>query len=175
MLDRVADGDSVAEGELYTRLYEELKSQADVYMRRQPAGHTLQATALVHEAYTRLFRGADTRWANRGHFLAFAAKAMRSVLVDHARGKNRARRGTPKQMTMNHIEADLKKQGIEIVDLDDVLSRFAEKDPRGAQIVELRFFGGLTMDEIASVLDVPKRSVERDWLSARVWLGRELR
>ncbi|MDH3592397.1 MAG: ECF-type sigma factor [Planctomycetota bacterium] len=176
LLQRVADGDAVAENELFSRLYNDLKSQAERYMRRQPRDHTLQSTALVHEAYARLFRGASTRWANRSHFLNVAAKAMRSVLVDHARSKHRQKRGGGHdRVSFDRIERAMKAQGIELLELDDALHAFAEKDPRAAKVVELRFFAGLSMGEVASVMDVPKRNVERDWTTAKIWLGQRLR
>ena len=146
------------------------------YMAQQSADHTLQTTAVLHEAYLKLVAGAETNWENRAHFYGVAAKAMRHVLVDHAR-----RRGTAKgggQINMVTLDEDIAISGgigAQMVALDDALTALAKLDPRKGQVVELRYFGGLSVDEVARALKVSPETVARDWQFAKTYLQRELR
>jgi len=171
ILRRVADGDPAARSELFDRAYRELHDQAARLMRNQVPSHTLQPTALVHETFLRLARAQGSAWADRTHFLAVAARAMRSVLVDHARGKGRAKRGGDRAaVPLDRLQLAVEERGIDPLVLDEALRDLAGRDERAARVVELRFFGGLTMPEIAEHLGVATRTVEREWELARAWL-----
>ena len=168
-------GDEAALQELTPLVYEELRRLAHRYMERQRPDHTLQTTALVHEAYLRLVDQERPSFANRSHFFAVAAKAMRQILVDHARSQARQKRGAG----ANRVELDEgamvspePAQGI--VDLNDALERLATVDSRKAHVVELRYFGGLNQDEIAVVLKISAVTVRRDWVFAKAWLYDQL-
>lgn len=162
--------------DLFGQAYDELRRLARGYLRRERAGHSLQATELVNEAYLRLERGAGVDWAGRTHFFAVAARAMRRVLVDHARARGRRKRfGGLRRVTLPDGVAGAREVDIEVLlDLDRAITRLAELDERQARLVELRFFAGLNMAEVAEVLGVSKRTAEGDWAHARVWLQREL-
>lgn len=154
-------------------LYGELRRLAQSYLSRENPGHTLQGTALVHEAYVRLMGQASVDWQSRGHFFAVAAQAMRRILVEHARKQNRAKRNPGFKIQLD--ESMLLGGDYSVYsDLDDALNRLAALDNRRAQVVELRFFGGLSGEEIAQHLSVSPATVQRDWLIARSWLYREL-
>jgi RNA polymerase sigma-70 factor (ECF subfamily) len=178
-LARIVAGDKSAYDDLIPLIYDELHLVASSMMRRERVHHTLQTTALVNEACIRLLRLENVAWEDRAHFIRVAASAMRRVLVDHARGKNRQRRGsgvTP--LPLDEIE----RQGavffdypdLRILALDAALDKLAEVEDRKAQVVELLYFGGLTREEVADVLGVTRRTVYRDWSLARLWLIREL-
>ncbi|MBI5435326.1 MAG: RNA polymerase subunit sigma-70 [Planctomycetes bacterium] len=175
LLRRVEAGDAEAANELFAVLQQELRALAGELMRAERAGHTLQPTALVHEAWLKLFGGATVHASDRAHFLRAAARAMRHVLVDHARGKRCAKRDAGKlealDLTLAAVEGP---EQVELVALDEALLRFAELDPVGARVVELRFFAGLGNDEVAAVLGVSTPTVERAWRAARLWLSRAL-
>ena len=160
-----------------TRLvYEELRQLAHKYMSGQRAGHTLQTTALVNEAYLRLAGQGDPGFANRSHFLAVAATAMRQVLVDYARSALRQKRGSgAKAVTLDEAAILSPEPTREILDLNEALEKLAALDPRKARVVELQYFGGLSQDEIAAILDVSAVTVRRDWTFSRAWLYAELR
>ena len=162
--------------ELLERIYDELRSMATAYMRQERAEHTLQPTALVNEAYLKLAGSADLAEGGRSKFMGFAARAMRQVLVDNARSKGAAKRGGDwRRVTMAGIaDADKPCGTIDTLALDDALTRLAEIDPRVASVVELRFFGGLTIADAAEALDVSTATVESDWAFARAWLKREI-
>ena len=176
LLERASSGDAAARATLFDVLYRELRRLAEAAMRAERANHTLQPTALVHEAYLRL-AGAHGRFESRAHFLDVAASAMRRVLVDHARGRNAHKRGRGATLvTLDDLE-DLPQPAAEDVDLvvlDDALSRLAALDARQGQIVELRFFGGLSVEETAAVLGVSERTIKREWQMSRAWLRREM-
>jgi RNA polymerase sigma-70 factor (ECF subfamily) len=175
LLHRAEDGDDGAKAELFETLYEDLHSQASRLMRGQLANHTLQPTALVNEAYLRLARGGGGHWADRQHFLAVAAKAMRCVVVDHARGKQRKKRGGDAvAVPLSSLTLAFENHVVDLIALDEALHKLDERDARAARVVELRFFGGLSVAEAAAVLGAPVRSMERDWELARAWLFREL-
>ena len=169
-----SDGDTTALDRLLPAVYRELHRQAERYMQAQPPGHTLQTTALVHEAYLRLAIRGDPQWNGRAHFFGVAAKAMRSILVDHARARAAAKRGgggTP--VTLTNLE-DTDGQELDVLDLDDALRRLAELDPRKGSLVELRYFAGLTGEETAEVLGISPSTADRHWIFARAWLQAEV-
>lgn len=162
-------------GEAVSRLYAELRALAASCLQRERSGHTLQATALVHEAFLRLVDQRQIDWRNRAHVLALAAQSIRRILVDHARGKKSDKRGGRRlRLTLDENLSFLKDSQVDLLDLEEALKRLAELDERQCRVVELRFFGGLRVDEAAGVLGVSPRTVEDDWHMARAWLRREL-
>lgn len=176
LLQAWAAGDQAALDELLPLVYDDLRRQARRYMRGQTPGHTLQTTALVHEAYLRLAGQSAVDWQSRAHFFGVAAKAMRSILVDHARARSAAKRGgSARAITLNDAGKIPGPQiSVDVLALDDALARLGELDPRKSQLVELRYFGGLGIDEAAAVLGVSPTTVKREWTTARAWLRREL-
>jgi RNA polymerase sigma factor (TIGR02999 family) len=168
-------GDEQALERLMPIVYSELRRMAGNFMRRQNHDHTLQATALVNEAYMRLIDSSRVNWQNRTHFFAICAQLMRRILVDFARKKNSLKRGGDRvQITLSErLDRPVEKHE-DIVSLDEALTRLAEFSPRQAQIVELRYFAGLTDEQIADALEISSRTVRRDWSVARAWLYREL-
>jgi RNA polymerase sigma factor (TIGR02999 family) len=173
------EGDQAAVDELVPLVYGELRRQARRYMRAQPSGHTLQTTALVHETYLRLVGRSRVQWKGRAHFFGVAAKAMRSILVDHARARGAAKRGgAARPVTLGEAgeiaEVADPERGVDVLALDEALARLGELDPRKSQLVELRYFGGLGIEEAAVVLGVSPATVKREWTTARAWLKREL-
>ena len=168
-------GDEAALQRLIPVVYDELRRLARAYMRRERAGHTLQTTAVIHEAYQKLVEAPRVRWQDRAHFLAISAQLMRRVLVDHARSRRYQKRGGNIHLVPLEAAATVHRdQGRDIIAVDDALGALNAIDPRKAQIVELRFFGGLTVQETAEVLKVSPDTVMRDWKLAKVWLLREL-
>jgi RNA polymerase sigma-70 factor, ECF subfamily len=168
-------GDENALEQLMPLVYEELRQMARNYMRRQPSGHTFQTTELIHEAYLKLAAGKEKQWQNRAHFFGVAAKAMRHILVDYAKSKHRDKRGGwQDRITFVEGVAVSSGRSEEIVALDDALNRLAALDERKVRVVEMKFFGGLTFEEIAGVLNVSLITVKRDWQFAQTWLLREL-
>jgi RNA polymerase sigma factor (TIGR02999 family) len=175
ILARFTAGDRRALDELLPILYEELRWMADHYMGREGDGHTLQTTALVHEAYLRLVGCKQVQWKSRSHFLAVAAQAMRRVLTDHARRKSRLKRGGGEKPTT--LDWDVAQKGLPYLDLlalHEALNRLSQTHDRQAKVVELRFFGGLSESEVAEVLGVTRKTVGRDWRFAQAWILREL-
>ncbi len=168
-------GDKAALDALMPIVYDELRRLAKRYMRRQNPGHTLQTTALVNEAYLRLIDSSRVRWQDRTHFFAIAAQLMRRILVDFARARNSLKRGGEQiQITLDErIEAPFEKE-TDLVALDEALQKLEKLSRRQSQIVELRYFGGLSEEEIAETLEISTRTVRRDWSLARAWLYREL-
>ena len=168
-------GDAQARDELLSVVYEGLKRQAASYMRRERRDHTLQPTALVHEAFLRLIKQHGVDWQNRAHFFAIAAQMMRRILVDHAREQSAAKRPCPDQRTSldEHIASTLPPD-VEVLMLDSALNELAALDARQAQIVELRYFGGLSEQEVAAALSVSRATVTREWQAARAWLYRRM-
>jgi RNA polymerase sigma factor (TIGR02999 family) len=157
-------------------VYEELHRQAAAYMRRERPGHTIQATALVHEAYLRLMKEPNTRWQNRAHFCAIAANSMRQILVERARARRRLKRaGDQQRITLSDAIPAATPEALDVELLDASLTRLTELDPELARVVELRFFGGLSIEETAEVLEVSPATVKRSWATARAWLKREMR
>jgi RNA polymerase sigma factor (TIGR02999 family) len=179
LLDRASAGDPKATSELMPLVYNELRRLAASYLRRERPGQTLQATALVHEAYVRLIGEKAHHWQNRTHFLAIAALSMRQILVQRARARKAAKRGgDPERITLDEglIAAPRQNAGdeIDLVALDAALEKLAALNQRQAKIVELRYFGGLSVEEAGEVLDISPATVKRDWTLARAWLKREL-
>jgi RNA polymerase sigma factor (TIGR02999 family) len=175
LLRQWSDGDRAAFDALLPLVYDELRRLAGSFFRHERPGHTLQTTALVHEAYFRLAGQDRVAWQNRPHFFAIAAQAMRRVLVDHARRLAAARRIGPEARTPIGLAAELAVADCaELLDLDDALLRLTELSPRQARIVELRFFAGMTVAEAAEALELSVPTVVRDWRFARAWLRREL-
>ena len=167
-------GDQAALDELIPLVYDELRRVARRYMRRESQGHTLQTSALVNEAYLRLIDQNSVQWQNRAHFFGVAAQLMRRILVDHARSRLRAKRGGGVQMVSLTEQAVADKEVAEVIALDNALKNLAEMDPRKSQVVEMKFFGGLTTEEVAEVLKVTSRTVEREWRKAKAWLNRAI-
>jgi RNA polymerase sigma factor (TIGR02999 family) len=161
--------------DLFLPVYEELRAIAAAHFRRGAASRTLQPTVLVHEAYLRLARETASRWKSRGHFLAVAAKAMRQVLIDHHRRRSAEKRGGRlERISISSVEPAADAPEVDFLALNEALERLEALDGRQAKVVELRFFGDLSMEEIAGVLAVSLRTVEQDWRVARAWLAREL-
>ena len=157
-------------------IYDELRRQAARYLKHEREGHTLQTTALVHEAYVRLIDQNGVRWQNRAHFFAISAELMRRILVDHARKRNAAKRGGDAvRVTLDEVVQGAGQQNLDLIAVDEALTRLAALDAQQARVVELRFFGGLTVEETAEVLGVSERTVKRDWSVAKAWIRRELR
>jgi RNA polymerase sigma-70 factor (ECF subfamily) len=171
-------GDGQASEALARTVYAELRRQARRALGREDEGHTLQPTALVHEAWLRLVGQHEVRWASRTQFFAVAAQMMRRVLVDHARTRHAQKRGgAAEQITLGAIDAVTPEAALDAVDLlalDDALARLAALDPRKARLVELRYFAGLSIPEAAEALEISQATVGRDWAVARMWLRREL-
>jgi RNA polymerase sigma-70 factor (ECF subfamily) len=176
LLAEVIKGDQQAASKLVPLVYNELRRLAGHYMRRERADHTLQATALVHEAYLKLVRHQSVDWRNRAHFFGIAAQVMRHILVDHARGHGREKRGAGQELVCldEGLVVSPEKSG-EVLKLDESLERLAKLDARQAKLVELRFFGGLTVEETAQVLGISPRTVKREWSVAKAWLHGDLR
>jgi RNA polymerase sigma factor (TIGR02999 family) len=169
------DGNEDAKERLLPFVYEELKRQARFFMSRERVNHTLQPTALVHEAFMRLSEQSGIDWQNRNHFYGIASRLMRQILVDHARAHGAAKRGSaPIHFSVDDLQIPLEDRAGSILALDEVLESLAAFDERQAKIVEMRFFGGMSNKEIAEALDISERTVGREWQSARLWLYREL-
>lgn len=170
-------GDANALEQLTPLVYSELRKLAHRYMNRERAGHTLQTTAVVHEAFLRLLGNPQENWQNRAHFYAIAAQMMRRILVDYARANSRAKRGGEiTRVALEDIDAPFAEPALDpdVIALDEALEKLAEIDPRRSRVVELRFFGGLSVEETAHVLQVAPDTVVRDWRVAKAWLFRYL-
>ena len=168
-------GDHEALDKLIPIVYAELRLRASRYLRRERPGHTLQTTALINEAYLRLVEQRQVRWQNRAHFFAISAQLMRRILVDHARSRDAAKRGgTELRVTLDDDLAAVATRDVNIMSLDEALTRLAEIDPRQSRVVELRYFSGLSIEETAEVLDVSPATVKLDWKMAKAWLRREM-
>jgi RNA polymerase sigma factor (TIGR02999 family) len=176
LLQAWASGSQEALEQLFPLVYDELRRQARRYMRAQPAGHTLQATGLVHEVYIRLVDQSAVEWKGRAHFFGVAAKAMRSILVDHARARNAAKRGgATRAITLEDAGGIAGAEAsVDVLALHEALGQLAELDRRKSELVELRYFGGLGIEEAAAMLGISPATVKRDWTTARAWLRREL-
>lgn len=164
-----------AAARLWPVLYEDLKLRANRAMRRERPQHTLQPTALVHEAFLRMTRAKPVDWSDRAHFLAIAARVMRQVLVDHARKRDAARRGGDRtRVTLDEFRVGAAQSDADLIDLHHALERLEAVDARCAQVAELKVFGGFTAREVSQALDLSVRTVENDWATARMWLARAL-
>jgi RNA polymerase sigma-70 factor (ECF subfamily) len=175
LLAQLEGGDSTAAAKLLPLVYDQLRAVARSYFRRQPADHTLQPTALVHEAYLRLVNRKEEKWSSRAHFFAVASRAMRQILINHAERRAAAKRGGERQkLTLIEGLTPARQDDVDLLVLDEALTRLSMLSERMGRVVELRFFGGLTVEEVAHVLSVSGRTVEGDWQTARAWLAREL-
>jgi RNA polymerase sigma factor (TIGR02999 family) len=175
ILIRASQGDDSAVNQLLPLVYDELRALAESYLQRERPSITLQATALVHEAYLRLVNQEQAQWQSRAHFFAIAAQAIRRILVDHARAhRSRKRGGDWQRVRLGDDLAAATGRGIDLLALDSALEKLARLDPRQARIIELRFFGGLSLRDVADVLGVSPRTVDGDWNMARAWLRHEL-
>ena len=168
------DGNEQALEQLTPHVYGELHRAAQRCMRDERPGHILQTTALINELYLRLTRLKELDWQNRAHFYGVASQLMRRILVDHARSRSRAKRGGGAQMASLSDQPATAKEVTEVIALDDALKGLMEMDPRKSQIVEMKFFGGFTNEEVAEVLKVTSRTVEREWRKAKAWLHRSI-
>lgn len=168
-------GDEAALEKLIPLVYDELHRLAHQQMNRERSGHTLQTTGLLNEAYLRLVDMRNVRWQNRAHFFAISARLMRRILVDFARSRNYLKRGgTVLHVSLDETLAISADKGADFIALDDALNALAELDPRKSKVVEMRFFGGMSVEETAEVLNVSPETVMRDWKTAKIWLLREL-
>jgi RNA polymerase sigma-70 factor, ECF subfamily len=176
MLLAASGGDAAAAKELVGLVYDELRRRAEALMKRESPGHTVQATMLVHDAYLKLINQDRASWSDRNHFFAVAAQTMRRLLVDHARGRQRDKRGGG-QVKVSLEEGLGLSSGTDadVLAVDEALGRLELLDPEQARIVEMRFFGGLTVDQVAQQLGMSKRAVEAEWTMIAAWLRRELR
>ena len=176
LLSALTRGDDGAASKLIPVVYDELRRLAGSYMRRERVDHTLQATALVHEAFLKLIEQRSVNWQGRAHFFGVAAQLMRRILIDHARGHVRQKRGgEQKKVSLDEAFVFSEKQADELLAVDDSLNLLAKLDPRQARVVELRFFGGLSVEEAAEVLGVSPKTVKRDWSIAKAWLYADLK
>jgi RNA polymerase sigma-70 factor, ECF subfamily len=176
LLAELAKGNQDAASKLIPLVYNELRRLAGGYMRRERPDHTLQATALVHEAYLKLVEQRVVSWQGRAHFFGIAAQMMRRILIDHARGHLRDKRGAgQKALPIDEALVFAPEQSAELVRLDQSLENLAKMDPRQARIVELRFFAGLTVEQTAEILGVSAKTVKRDWSMAKAWLHGDMK
>ena len=168
-------GDKSALDQLIPLVYPELRRLARVYMGREDSAHTLQTSALINEAYLRLVNQQEVEWQDRAHFFAVAAQIMRHILVDHARKYRRSKRGGgTEHVPLDEAAVVCDERAADLITLDDALNRLASMDARKSQIVELRFFGGLTVEETAEVMKLAPVTIMREWRAAKAWLGREV-
>ena len=177
LLNRINDGDGKAPEQLLPLVYGELRKLAHSYLQNERSDHTLQATALVHEAYIRLVDWEKVSWQNRAHFFAVAANVMRKILVDHAREKKAQKRDSGQKLSLDEA-VSLPSQSpreIDLIALDDALEKLAKFDKTQSKIVELRFFGGLTIEETAHAINISPATVKREWTVAKTWLFREIK
>ena len=175
LLQQWSDGDDRALDRLTPLVYDQLRQQAARYLRREHRVHTLQTTALINEAYLRLIDAKEVRWQGRAHFFAIAANLMRRILVDHARRRDAEKRGGSQiRLTLDQTMLPASQSDVDVLAIDEALTRLAAIDRQQAQIVELRFFSGLSVEETAAALGISPRTVKRDWSVARAWLRREI-
>jgi RNA polymerase sigma factor (TIGR02999 family) len=176
MLHQWSCGDADVMNELLPLIYDELHRRAANYLRRERPNHTLQATALVHEAYLKLIDQRDDNWENREHFFSIAAQAMRRILVDHARNRHRQKRGGSKEdVPLEEVLlATADEANVDVLALHEAMKKLAKFDPQQEKIVELRYFGGMTLDEAADSLGISRATAARDWQVAKAWLHREM-
>jgi RNA polymerase sigma factor (TIGR02999 family) len=176
LLAEWSNGDRQALEKLTPLVYDELRRLAARYLRQERAGHTLQSTALVHEAYMKLVGQNNVQWQNRAHFFGIAAQMIRRILVDYARARKADKRGSgAEKLSLDEAIALPGGQDLDLVALDDALEGLAKIDPRQSRLVELRFFAGLTIEETAEVMQMSLATAKRDWVAAKAWLSREVR
>ena len=174
LLNQISAGDGDAPDKLLPLVYEDLRRLARSYFANEKTDHTLQATALVHEAYIRLVNWENVSWQNRAHFFAVAAEVMRKILIDHARKKNAQKRDGGQKILLDDAISFAKEKELDLLKLDEALQTLENLDKRQAKIVELRFFGGLSIEETAYILKVSETTVRREWTFAKAWFQREL-
>jgi len=174
LLVKWREGDEAALQELLPLVYDELRHLAHHYIQKQRPDHTLQSTALVHEAYLRLVKQGKGKFQNKAHFFAICAHLMRQILVEYARSQQAAKRNRAQRVTFNDAVQLVKGRGLDLVALDDALNLLAKLDWQQSRVVELRFFGGLSIEETARVLEISPATVKRDWSTAKAWLHHEL-
>lgn len=176
LLDDWSKGNETALDQLMPLVYDELRRQASRHLRKERQGHTLQTTALIHEAYLKLIGSDAVEWQNRNHFFAVASTAMRRILVDHARERHRQKRGgIAEHLPLDEaVQISANAKSVDLIALDEALNRLAKLDRRQAKVVELRYFGGLSIDETAEILGIANSTVRLDWNLAKAWLRREL-
>ncbi len=175
ILSAIEQGDAKAADELLPLVYEELRRLAGLKMSQEPPGQTLQATALVHEAYIRLVGAENQNWSSRGHFFAAAAESMRRILIDNARRKQRRKHGGGHQrVELDDADMAIEDALTEIIALDEALAKLAEEDPIKADLVKLRYFAGLTIEQTAKILEISRATADRYWSYARAWLFHEI-
>jgi RNA polymerase sigma-70 factor, ECF subfamily len=175
LLQQIKQGDAAAESELMPLIYRQLRAIAQNQMARERPDHSLQATILVHDAFMQLVGNSQIDWSNRAHFFALASRAMRRILIDHARAAHAQKRpASRKKVELESALVFVENQTTDLLALDEALEKLAELDPRQSRVVEMHFFGGLGFDEIAEVLGVSDRTAKRDWAMARAWLYRQL-
>jgi RNA polymerase sigma factor (TIGR02999 family) len=176
ILQEWSEGRKEASEELMPLVYDELRRQASRYLRRERPGHTLQTTALIHEAYLRLVDQRGVSWQNRAHFFGIAAQAMKRILVDYAKARHRDKRGgAAENLPLDEARFVVTgEKGVDLIALDEALARLAKFDPQQASIVDLKFFGGFTIEEIAETLRISRATVKREWNSAKAWLHGEI-
>jgi RNA polymerase sigma factor (TIGR02999 family) len=175
LLARWSSGDKAALDELIPLVYPELRRLARIFMGREDSGHTLQTSALINEAYLRLVNQQEVDWQDRAHFFAVASQVMRHILVDHARRHRYGKRGGgAAHVPIDEVAIVCDERAVELIALDDALTRLAAIDERKSQIVELRFFGGLTVEETAELMKLAPITIMREWRAAKAWLGREI-
>jgi len=175
LLQQIKQGDAAAESLLMPLIYQQLRAIARKQMGRERPDHSLQATILVHDAFLQLVGNSQIDWSNRAHFFALASRAMRRMLIDHARAAHAQKRpGARQKVELESALVFVEGQATDLLALDEALARLAEWDPRQSRVVEMHFFGGLGFDEIAEVLSISDRTAKRDWAMARAWLYRQL-
>jgi RNA polymerase sigma factor (TIGR02999 family) len=175
LMEQAEQGEPQAAQDMLPLVYRSLKALARQKMAKERPGHTLQATALVHEAFLRLGGDASARWSSRSHFYNAAAEAMRRILIEHARARGRVkRRGARERVSLSSVDLAIEADPTKILALDEAICRLQEVDPSAGQIVRLRYYAGLSIEETAAAMDISPRSVKREWAFARMWLYREL-
>ena len=175
ILVAIERGDANAAEKLLPLVYEELRRLAKHKMAQEAPGQTLQATALVHEAYIRLLGSEAGSWSNRAHFFAAAAEAMRRILIENARRKQRLKRGADyRKVELDDVDIAIEGPPIDLIALDEALSKLVEEDPPAAELVKMRFFAGLTLDQVAAVLGISRRTANRNWAYAKAWLYQQI-
>lgn len=174
LLNSISEGDQDAPDRLLPLVYEDLRRLARAYFANEKTEHTLQPTALVHEAYIRLVNWENVSWQNRAHFFAVAAEVMRKILIDHSRRKNAQKRDGGQKILLDDVISFAKEEELDLLKLDEALQALEKLDQRQAKIVELRFFGGLSIEETAYILKISETTVKREWTFAKAWFQREL-
>lgn len=176
LLIKVREGNRDAYNRLFPKVYDQLRKIAGQQLQKEFGNRTLQKTSLVHEVYIKLINESEIDWKDRAHFYAIAARSMRQILIDYARKRKANKRGGDQQhITFNEEQIDLDRHAEQLIEMNDLIKKLAEYDKRKSRVVEMRFFGGMTIREIAAILEISTRTVDRDWLKAKAWLHKELK